>query len=140
MQKPTGGLHSMTISNDGERAFFALLTGGFAIADVSDFADGDAFPQPRPITRNESRPTWAGPGAHSAVRLWGKDWAWVSDEVYGSATGPDHGCPWGWARMVDISDARPRRSRPSTASRRTTRTRAPSSTRRARPTPPTTRR
>ena len=105
VQKPTGGLHSMTISNDGERAYFALLTGGFAIADVSDFADGDAFPQPRPITRNESRPTWPGPGAHSAVRLWGKDWAWVSDEVYGSATGPDHGCPWGWARMVDISDA-----------------------------------
>jgi len=105
VQKPTGGLHSMTISNDGDRAYFALLTGGFAIADVSDFADGDAFPQPRPITRNESRPTWPGPGAHSAVRLWGKDWAWVSDEVYGSATGPDHGCPWGWARLVDISDA-----------------------------------
>jgi hypothetical protein len=105
VQKPTGGLHSLTVSNDGGRAFFALLTGGFAVADVSDFADGDPLPQPRPITRNESRPTWAGPGAHSAVQLWGRDWAWVSDEVYGSATSPDHGCPWGWARMVDISDA-----------------------------------
>ena len=102
--KPTGGLHSLTISNDGSEAFFALLTGGFAIADVSDFADGDPFPAPRPITRNDARPTWAGPGAHSAVRLWGRDWAWVSDEVYGSATGPDHGCPWGWARMIDVSD------------------------------------
>ena len=38
------------------------------------------------------------------MRLWGRDWAWVSDEVYGTATGPDHGCPWGWARMVDISN------------------------------------
>ncbi|HET8952565.1 MAG TPA: hypothetical protein VFN44_18720 [Solirubrobacteraceae bacterium] len=104
VQKPTGGLHSLTISNDGSEAFFALLTGGFAIADVSDFAQNKPFPQPRPITRNESRPTWAGPGAHSAVRLWNRDWAWVSDEVYGSATGPDHGCPWGWARMVDVSD------------------------------------
>ncbi|HKG63595.1 MAG TPA: hypothetical protein VKB28_06000 [Solirubrobacteraceae bacterium] len=102
--KPTGGLHSLTISNDGSEAFFALLTGGFAIADVSDFADRAPFPVPRPITRNDARPTWAGPGAHSAVRLWGRDWAWVSDEVYGSATGPDHGCPWGWARMIDVSD------------------------------------
>ena len=104
VQKPTGGLHSLTVSNDGSEAFFALLTGGFAIADVSEFADGDPFPQPRAITRNEARPTWAGPGAHSAVRLWGRDWAWVSDEVYGSATGADHGCPWGWTRMVDVSD------------------------------------
>ena len=104
MQKPTGGLHSLTVSNDGSKAFFALLTGGFAIADVSDFADREPFPQPRPITRNEARPTWPGPGAHSAVKLWGRDWAWVSDEVYGSATGADHGCPWGWTRMVDVSD------------------------------------
>jgi hypothetical protein len=28
----------------------------------------------------------------------------VSDEVYGTATGEGHGCPWGWARMIDISD------------------------------------
>ena len=33
VQKPTGGLHSLTISNDGNRAYFALLTGGFAVAD-----------------------------------------------------------------------------------------------------------
>jgi hypothetical protein len=106
VQKPTGGLHSLTISNDGGKAYFALLTGGFAVADVSDFADGDPLPQPRPITVNESRPVWPGPGAHSAAKLWGKDWAWVSDEVYGSATGPGHGCPWGWTRMIDISDPR----------------------------------
>jgi hypothetical protein len=102
--KPTGGLHSLTVSNDGRKAYFALLTGGFAIVDTSDFAAGAPFPVPRLITANEARPTWAGPGAHSAVKLWGRDWAWVSDEVYGSATGDDHGCPWGWARMVDISD------------------------------------
>jgi hypothetical protein len=99
----TGGLHSLTVTNDGRRAYFALLTGGFAIVDTSDFAAGKMGAQPRPITVNEARPTWPGPGAHSAVKLWGRDWAWVSDEVYGSATAPDHGCPWGWARMLDIS-------------------------------------
>jgi hypothetical protein len=106
VQKPTGGLHSLTISNDGSRAYFALLTGGFAIVDTSEFAAGTAGAQPRPITDNVARPVWPGPGAHSAVKLWGKDMAWVSDEVYGTATAPGHGCPWGWTRMVDISDPR----------------------------------
>jgi hypothetical protein len=104
VQKPTGGLHSLSVSNDGSTAYYALLTGGFAVVDVSDFAEGRPSPQPRPITFNESRPTWRGPGAHSAVKLWGRDWAWVSDEVYGTATGPAHGCPWGWARLIDITD------------------------------------
>jgi LVIVD repeat len=104
VQKPTGGLHSLSVSNDGTRAYFALLTGGFAIVDTSDFAFGRPMPQPRPITLNAARPVWAGPGAHSALKLWGEDWAYVSDEVYGTATGSSHGCPWGWARMVDISD------------------------------------
>ncbi|MGH2712724.1 MAG: LVIVD repeat-containing protein [Thermoleophilaceae bacterium] len=106
VQKPTGGLHSLSVSNDGSSAYFALLTGGFAVVDVSDFAGGMPNPQPRPITFNEARPTWRGPGAHSAVKLWGRDWAWVSDEVYGTATGAAHGCPWGWARLIDISDPR----------------------------------
>ena len=106
VQKPTGGLHSLSVSNDGGTAYFALLTGGFAVVDVSDFAEGALFPQPRPITLNEARPTWSGPGAHSAIKFWGRDWAWVSDEVYGTATGAGHGCPWGWARMIDISDPR----------------------------------
>ena len=103
-QKPTGGLHSLSVSNDGTRAYFALLTGGFAVVDTSDFAFGRPMPQPRPITVNEMRPVWAGPGAHSALKLWNTDWAYVSDEVYGTITAPGHGCPWGWARMVDISN------------------------------------
>jgi hypothetical protein len=102
--KPAGGLHSLSVSNDGTRAYFALLTGGFAVVDTSDFANGTPDPMPRPITFNETRPSWRGPGAHSAVKLWNRDWVWVSDEVYGTATGPAHGCPWGWARMVDITD------------------------------------
>jgi hypothetical protein len=102
--KPGGALHSLSVSNDGTRTFFALLQGGFAVVDTSDFANGTPGAQPRPITFNEARPTWRGPGAHSAVKLWNRDWVWVSDEVYGTATGPGHGCPWGWARLIDISD------------------------------------
>jgi hypothetical protein len=104
VQKPTGGLHSLSVSNDGNTAYFALLSGGFAVVDVSDFAADRPLPQPRPITFNESRPSWRGPGAHSAIKLWGRDWAWVSDEVYGTQTGTGHGCPWGWARLVDMGE------------------------------------
>jgi len=99
-----GGIHSLSVSNDGARAYYALLTGGFAVADVSDFAAGVENPTPRRITLNGDRPTWPGAGAHSAIKLWGQDWAYVSDEVYGLASGGQHGCPWGWARMIDISD------------------------------------
>jgi hypothetical protein len=102
--KPAGGLHSLSVSNDGTRTYYALLTGGFAVVDTSDFANGTPNPQPRPITFNETRPTWRGPGAHSAIKLWNRDWVWVSDEVYGTQTGDAHGCPWGWARLVDITD------------------------------------
>jgi hypothetical protein len=102
--KPAGGLHSLSVSNDGTRTFYALLTGGFAVVDTSDFVNGTPNPQPRPITFNETRPSWRGPGAHSAIKLWNREWVWVSDEVYGTATGPAHGCPWGWARLVDLTD------------------------------------
>jgi len=100
----SGGAHSMSVSNDGSTAYFALLTGGFAVADVSDFTQGAEDPQFRRITSNSDRPTWPGPGAHSAVKIPGRDWVYASDEVYGTATGSAHGCPWGWARMIDIAD------------------------------------
>src|SRR3954468_11451102 len=99
------GLHSFSVTNDGKRAYFALLTGGFAVADVSDFTSGKANPQYRQITAPADRPIWPGPGAHSAIRLWNKpNWVYVSDEVYGTATAAGHGCPWGWARFIDISN------------------------------------
>jgi hypothetical protein len=101
---PRGGLHSLSINNEGTRAYYALLTGGFGVVDVSEFRDGVPNPQQHPITINEERPTWPGPGTHSAIKLFEKDWVYVSDEVYGTATGSAHGCPWGWARMIDISD------------------------------------
>jgi hypothetical protein len=102
----SGGIHSLSVSNDGTRAYYALLTGGFGIVDVSDFTARRPDPQRRVITPNAARPTWPGPGAHSAIKLWGQDWAYVSDEVYGDALRVlgAHGCPWGWARMIDISD------------------------------------
>jgi hypothetical protein len=102
----SGGLHSMSVSNDGTRGYYALLTGGFAVVDLSDFAKGVAAPTVRPITVSASRPTWAGPGAHSAIKLWNSNYAYVADEVYGEAAKAlgAHGCPWGWARLIDLAN------------------------------------
>jgi hypothetical protein len=99
------GIHSFSVSNDGEKAYFALLTRGFGITDVSDFTDTDpATNTYRVITPPANRAVWPGPGAHSAIKLWNSDYVYVSDEVYGTATGAGHGCPWGWTRFVDASD------------------------------------
>ena len=102
-------LHSLGVSNDGKRAYIAHLTGGFIVVDTSDVATNAANPTFRPITPTSKRVKWDGPGAHSAVKLFGREYALVTDEVYGDALRPPvqgqaHGCPWGWVRMVDIND------------------------------------
>ena len=99
-------LHSLTVSNDGTRAYLAYLGGGFLVADTSDFAAGVPNPEVRLVTPVENRVFWTDPGAHSAIKLWGKPYALVTDEVYGKLGGvlPAHGCPWGWVRIIDIHD------------------------------------
>lgn len=106
---PTGNPHSLGVSNDGTRAYIAHLTGGFFVVDSSEIADDVPEARFRLITPAAKRVSWPGPGAHSAVKVWGQDYVLVSDEVYGEALQPPvqseaHGCPWGWVRMVDISD------------------------------------
>jgi hypothetical protein len=104
----TGNLHSLSVSTDGSRGYMAHLTGGFFIVDTSDFANGVATPRARLVTPAANRVSWPGPGAHSALKVFGKDYALVTDEVYGllvqAIQGGGHGCPWGWTRMIDIAD------------------------------------
>ena len=93
-------LHSLSISVDGRRAYLAHLQDGFMILDTSDLADGIPNPKIDLLTPVEN---WArsDPGAHSAVKLFGKPYALITEEVYGR-------CPWGWIRFIDITDeARP---------------------------------
>jgi hypothetical protein len=65
----------------------------------------------RLITPIANRVFWDNQGAHSAVKVPSKPFALATEEIYGKgavltdafgrALG---GCPWGWARVVDISD------------------------------------
>ena len=99
-------LHSMGVSTDGRRTYLAFLGSGFLVLDTSEVAAGRRDPEITLVTPPENRLSWSNPGTHSAVKIPGKDMALTTDEVYGDsldALGP-HGCPWGWARTIDMSD------------------------------------
>ena len=99
-------LHSLTVAPDGKLATIAHLTGGFLMADMSAYTSGKRKPKARLLTKPSDAANWEGPGVHSATPLYGTDYAWTTDEAYGDllrALGSG-GCPWGWARTIDISD------------------------------------
>lgn len=89
-------LHSLSVAVDGRRAYLAHLQDGFMILDTSRLAEGLPNPQIDLITPAQN---WArsASGAHSAIKLFGKPYALITEEVYGL-------CPWGWAHFIDISD------------------------------------
>lgn len=101
---PIGVLHSISLSADGRRAYLSLWTGGLLVADVSQFTTGQSSPQLSLLTPVGSRlAPLPGGNVHSAVRVPGKDLVLLTDERYPPA------CPYGPARLADISDeARPR--------------------------------
>lgn len=100
-------LHSLSLSVDGRRAYVAHLKNGFMILDTSELASGVRNPQIELLTPVENWVQWPGPGAHSAVKLFGKPFALATDEAYGTML-PHGGCPWAWTRIIDITqEARP---------------------------------
>lgn len=104
-------LHSLSVTPDGRRAYFAHLGGGFLVMDTSDLARGAATPVIRAITPAENRAFWDNQGAHSSVKIPGKPYAISTEEKYGKGLVLDQafgdglgGCPWGWMRVIDIHD------------------------------------
>jgi hypothetical protein len=57
------------------------------------------------LTPVENRPTWDNPNpGHSAVPFPGRPFSFITDEVYGTFTDPDFGCPWGWSRAIQVAN------------------------------------
>jgi hypothetical protein len=100
---PNDALHSLSVSNDGTRAYLAYLTAGFLVMDTADITEGSEHPDLQLVTPAADRVQWGGWGAHSAIKIPGRDLALTTDEVYGGSE-PGGGCPWGWARLIDIAD------------------------------------
>ena len=101
---PIGQLHSISLSTDGRRAYLSLWRGGLLVADVSQFTTGQPNPKLSLLTPVGSRlAPLPGGNVHSAVQVPGKDVLVLTDERYPPA------CPYGPARLVDVSDpAQPR--------------------------------
>ena len=115
-------VHSMAPSFDGTRTHLAYLRGHYLVLDTTKVAKDQVPPgtveslNDDLLTHPADRPRWgtgnvcpghtpAGCGeSHSAVPIFGKDVAFVIDEVYGTFTVPSFGWPWGWARLIDFSD------------------------------------
>jgi len=99
-------VHSLALNNAGTRGYIAHLTGGVGVLDTSDLAKGVKKPAIRVLTPPNNAPRWEGPGPHTAMKLFGSETMLITDEVYGTAMRAlgGHGCPWGWARFVDIKN------------------------------------
>jgi hypothetical protein len=94
-------LHSMSVSDDGRRAYLAYTAGGFLILDASEVAGARPSPRLRLVTPASARAAWTNAAAHSAVAVPGRPFVLVTDESYAP-------CPWAWVRIIDVRDeARP---------------------------------
>lgn len=104
-------LHSISLTPDGNTLFMAHLGGGFAIVDSHEVTQGLAGAKFHLVTPPANRVCWDNQGAHSAVKIPGRDYVFLTQEIYGkggalsAAFGPAlGGCPWGWGRFVNITD------------------------------------
>lgn len=117
-------VHSMGVSVDGARAYLALEAGHFLVLNTESVAhdasqgvlslNGDLLTSPlhRPVWGQTPDAPSAVPAqckhacaaSHSAVKVPGRQLVLTTDEVYGTYTDPNQGCPWGWARLIDVSD------------------------------------
>lgn len=114
------GVHSMSVSVDGTRAYLAYLRGHFLVLDTSDVAagripDGGLSLNDKLLTPVDNRPRWgtsdsgcleACAESHSAVPVPGRPYVLTTDEVYGTFTARSHGCPWGWSRLIQAAQPR----------------------------------
>ncbi len=100
----TDALHSVSVRYDGQRAYLAYLGSGMLVLDTSQLAAATPHPQLTLVTDPAKRPSWGNPGDHSEVKLPGRPYTLSTTEVYGTFTDPEDHCPWGWVRLIDISD------------------------------------
>lgn len=106
-------VHSVALNASGKRAYISYLGGGFLVADTSDVARGVADPRIRLMTHVKDRVRYTNPGVHSAVKVPGRPYVVLTEEVYGDLldyNDPDsgyvdeEGCPWGWVKIASIRD------------------------------------
>jgi len=119
-------VHSMAPTADGRTTYLAMEAGQFLALDTTSVVNAPSPPTSvinlngALLTNPVNRPVWEQtpldpaavpdecfttcPNGHSAVPIPGTHYALTTDEVYGTFTDPSFGCPWGWARTIDVAD------------------------------------
>jgi hypothetical protein len=112
-------LHSMAPTVDGKVTHLAYQRGNYLALDTSKVAAGEMAPgavenlNDDLITQPADRPIWGSAidgcirecaESHTSLQVPGRALELNTDEIYGTATLPFHGCPWGWMRLIDTSD------------------------------------
>lgn len=92
-----GYLHSLSVSDDGTRAYLSTWDFGVYVADTSALAQG----LPAGVIRPLGLPATYGGNVHGAVKVPGKPYLVLVEEAYANA---GKGCPFGWLRMADVKD------------------------------------
>ena len=115
--------HSMAPTADGTRTYLSMEGGETLVLDTSAVANDTSPGQVISlnndlITDPANRPIWGNPfpnclkecpEGHSSVPVPGRPYELTTDEIYGTFTDLTFGCPWGWARVINVSDpAHPR--------------------------------
>ncbi|HVE63911.1 MAG TPA: hypothetical protein VNB94_08940 [Mycobacteriales bacterium] len=102
LESGSGYLHSLSVSDDGTRAYMGTWDYGFYVADTSALAEpalsGTSLPLIRPLSAGRAD---YGGNVHGAVRVPGRPFAVMVEEAYANA---GKGCPFGTMRMADVSD------------------------------------
>jgi hypothetical protein len=95
------GVHTLSVSADGRVGYAAAFDAGYFLLSTKQLAKRSAGAEMHLLTPLRRRIRYPGVNGHSAIELPGSRLALISDEIYG--------CPWGWARVLDVADLmRPR--------------------------------
>ena len=93
----SGYLHSISVSDDGTRAYMGTWDFGMYVADTSDLANA----LPLAVIRPVGLPVEYDGNVHGGVKVPGRPYVVMVEEGYANA---GDGCPFGWLRMADITD------------------------------------
>ena len=96
----SGYLHSISVSDDGSRAYMGTWDFGTYVADTSLVSD-PSIPVPAVLPIGAAGRLDYGGNVHGTVPLPGRPYGVMVEEAYANA---GKGCPFGWLRMVDLRD------------------------------------
>ena len=96
--QPASYIHSISVSDDGTRAFVGGWDYGTYELDTSGLADPSGLPLLKPLG---PLPLDYGANVHGNVAIPGKPYGVMVQEEYAAA---GRSCPFGWLRIADMTD------------------------------------